>query len=108
MDAYQIIIASTVVRCLINIVSGEENHPEAVLIRGIEGAGGPGKASKKLSINTTYSGLDLCANDEIWLEDDGYVPEYRTDKRVGMIMQVPRTEKGCGDLPRFDFEYEVS
>ncbi len=72
------------IHSLINIVSGEENHPEAVLIRGIESADGPGKASKKLSINTTYSGLDLCASDEIWLEDDGYIPEYRTDKRVGI------------------------
>ncbi len=69
---------------LINIVSGEENSPEAVLIRGVEGANGPGKASKKLCVNTSYSGVDLCSCDEIWLEDDGYIPKYRTDVRVGI------------------------
>lgn len=72
------------IHSLINIVSGEENFPEAVLIRGVEGADGPGKVSKKLSVNTSYSGLDLCQSNEIWLEDDGYVPNYRTDVRVGI------------------------
>jgi DNA-3-methyladenine glycosylase len=72
------------IHSLINIVSGEENFPEAVLIRGVEGADGPGKVSKKLSVNTSYSGLDLCQSNEIWLEDDGYIPNYRTDVRVGI------------------------
>lgn len=72
------------IHSLINIVSGEKGSPEAVLIRGVEGADGPGKASKKLSVSTVYSGLDLCQSDEIWLEDDGFVPKFRTDVRVGI------------------------
>ena len=72
------------IHSLINIVSGEEKFPEAVLIRGVEGAGGPGKASKLLKIDTSFTGLDLCTDGDIWLEDDGCEYEYTTSTRIGI------------------------
>lgn len=72
------------IHSLINIVSGDENIPEAVLIRGIEGATGPGIASKLLKIDTSFSGYDLCNGDEVWIENGGQAVEYTTSKRVGI------------------------
>lgn len=72
------------IHSLINIVSGEEGSPEAVLIRGVEGADGPGKASRLLRIDTSLTGYDLCNGDAAWLEDDGKIPEYTLAKRIGI------------------------
>ncbi len=72
------------IHSLINVVSGKENSPEAVLIRGVEGACGPGKASKLLNIDTSLTGTDICNSDEVWIEDDGGAAEYTVSKRVGI------------------------
>ena len=72
------------IHSLINIVSGCDGHPEAVLIRGVEGAEGPGKASKLLKIDTSLTGYDLCDGDKAWLEDDGYKCSYATFTRIGI------------------------
>ncbi len=72
------------IHSLLNVVTGDEGHPEAVLIRGIEGAAGPGRVTKLFGIDRTLNGTDLCISDELWLEDDGMTPEYTTDKRVGI------------------------
>ncbi len=69
---------------LINVVSGMESSPEAVLIRGVEGASGPGKASKLLKIDTSLTGLDLCEDGDVWLEDDGSTAEYTVSRRIGI------------------------
>ncbi len=69
---------------LLNIVTGERNHPEAVLIRGIEEHNGPAKLTKFLEIDNTLNGIDLSTSKELWLEDDGYTPKYITTKRIGI------------------------
>ena len=58
------------IHSLLNIVTGCEGHPEAVLIRGIEGANGPGKATKMLGISLSDNALPLCEESGIWIEDD--------------------------------------
>ena len=72
------------IRELFNIVTGEKDHPEAVLIRGIEGFPGPGRASKALGITKKLNGISLIESDEIRLEDDGYKPDIISDKRIGI------------------------
>jgi DNA-3-methyladenine glycosylase len=70
---------------MLNIVTGHEGHPEAVLIRGVEGARGPGNVSKCMRIDKTLNGEDLTASDRLWLEDDGYVPPaYSSAPRIGI------------------------
>lgn len=82
------------IHSLINIVSGEEGSPEAVLIRGVEGADGPGKASRLLKIDTSLTGYDLCRTDgEVWIEDSGDMPEYTVAKRIG-IDYASETDRG--------------
>lgn len=68
---------------LLNIVTGREGHPEAVLIRACEGADGPGKLTKRLSITGELNRQNILDSD-LWVEDDGFRCEVVTDKRVGI------------------------
>ena len=72
------------IHSLLNIVSGPEDFPEAVLIRGVEGYNGPGKLTKALFIDRSLNGEDLILSDKLWLEDDGFEAEYTVGKRVGI------------------------
>lgn len=70
---------------LFNVVTGAKNHPEAVLIRGIEGAEGPGRVTKAMGITLADNRLVLTPQNGIWLEDDGApAPPYRALPRVGI------------------------
>ena len=72
------------VHCLFNVVSGRQGHPEAVLIRGVTGYNGPGKLTRAMEIGRDLNCEDMVTSDRLWLEDDGFRPEYVTAKRVGI------------------------
>lgn len=69
---------------MLNIVTGSLDHPEAILIRGVEGAEGPGRVTKLLRIATSDNSLPLTEESGIWIEDDGTNYEYTTLARVGI------------------------
>ncbi len=69
---------------LFNIITGEKDHPEGVLIRAVEGFDGPGKLTKALGINRSHNGISLIDSDVLWCEDDGFVPEIKTAPRIGI------------------------
>jgi len=69
---------------LLNVVTGKADFPEAVLIRGIEGFSGPGKLTKALQIDRSLNGENLFTSDILWIEDDGFKPDFETSKRVGI------------------------
>ena len=72
------------VHWLLNIVTGEENQPEAVLIRACEGKmNGPGKLTKALKITGALNRGSILG-DELWIEDDGFSCAVATDTRVGI------------------------
>lgn len=56
---------------LLNIVTSEENDPQAVLIRGIDKAGGPAKLTKYLHIDKDFYGEDVVQSERIWIEEAG-------------------------------------
>lgn len=69
---------------MLNIVTGEENEPEAVLIRACEGKmNGPGKLTKGLQI-TGQLNRGSILGDDLWVEDDGFSCTVTTDTRVGI------------------------
>ena len=68
---------------LLNIVTGESEQPEAVLIRACVDAPGPGKLTKALSV-TGELNRGCIWGEDLWMEDDGYSCEVVTDKRVGI------------------------
>ncbi len=72
------------VHWLLNIVTGEENQPEAVLIRACEGKqNGPGKLTRALKITGALNRSSILG-DELWIEDDGFPCAVATDTRVGI------------------------
>jgi DNA-3-methyladenine glycosylase len=69
---------------MLNIVTGDENDPQAALIRGIEGYDGPGKLTRVLGINISFNGIDLTSSERIWIEDSGINPVFKTGPRIGI------------------------
>lgn len=69
---------------LLNVVTGDEDFPQAVLIRGVEGFDGPGKLTKALEIDRTLNGENLVTSNKLWIEDDGCRFNYKATKRIGI------------------------
>ena len=69
---------------MLNIVAGQENEPQAALIRGLEGLYGPGRLTRRLQIDRSFYDEDVTVSSRIWLEDDGFKPLYATDARIGV------------------------
>lgn len=69
---------------LMNVITGEEGHPEGVLLRAGEGYSGPAKLTKAIAADKRFNGLSICDSEEIWLEDDGKRFEIITAPRVGI------------------------
>ncbi|MCL2611199.1 MAG: DNA-3-methyladenine glycosylase [Defluviitaleaceae bacterium] len=59
---------------ILNIVSGEKDSGEGVMIRGINDIFGPGKASRAMGITRNLNYEDLTISNKIWIEDDGFIP----------------------------------
>ena len=69
---------------MLNVVTGGENNPQAVLIRGVENLPGPGKLTRSFGIDRTFYGEDLTISDRIWFEDSGVKPIIKTGERIGI------------------------
>jgi len=69
---------------MLNFVTGEENNPQATLIRGVEGYDGPGKLTKALGIDKSFYGENLTSSKRIWVEDAGFLPAVKTGPRIGI------------------------
>jgi len=66
------------------VVTGNENHPQAVLIRGIEDIIGPGKVGRELKIDKGFYGESLLNSNRIWIEDSPHNMNFKTASRVGI------------------------
>jgi DNA-3-methyladenine glycosylase len=69
---------------MLNIVTGKENDPQAVLIRGVKNYQGPGRLTKSFGIDRSFYGEDLVFSERIWLEDAGVLPVIKTGIRIGI------------------------
>ena len=69
---------------LMNVITGENDQPQGVLLRAGEIYSGPAKLTKNMKIDGSFNGLSLLGNEEIWFEDDGNRPRIRTAPRVGI------------------------
>jgi DNA-3-methyladenine glycosylase len=69
---------------MLNIVTGEKNNPQAVLIRGVENYSGPGILTKSLGIDKSFYGEDLVSSERIWIEDNGLILPVICGPRIGI------------------------
>ncbi|MBQ6928774.1 MAG: DNA-3-methyladenine glycosylase [Oscillospiraceae bacterium] len=69
---------------MLNFITGKEGEAEGVLIRGVTGAKGPGRATKAMQIDKSLYGHSLLTKDKIWVEDDGKTYKFSASKRIGI------------------------
>ena len=69
---------------MLNVVTGPADHPEAVLVRGVEGAEGPGRLTKLFKIDRSLNREDLVASDRLWIETDGSRVAFTASPRIGI------------------------
>ncbi|MFV0592197.1 MAG: DNA-3-methyladenine glycosylase [Draconibacterium sp.] len=69
---------------MLNFVTGTEDEPTAVLIRGVEGISGPGRVGRALNLNKSFYGEDLAISERLWIEDSTTNPAFITTPRIGI------------------------
>ena len=69
---------------LLNLTTGVEGHPEAVLIRGVAEISGPGRVTRAMQIDLSLNKMPLVPESGLWVEDDGVVPDFITTPRIGI------------------------
>ena len=71
---------------MLNIITGEKDNPQGVLIRGIEGLDGPGKVGRWLGLDKSFYGEDLTKSKRIWIAQprNNTRLKIKKTKRVGV------------------------
>ncbi len=69
---------------MLNIVTGNSNDPQAVLIRGLTAVSGPGRITRKLNIDSSFYGEDLSRSDRLWIEDNTDTLTMNAGPRIGI------------------------
>lgn len=72
---------------MLNLVTGPEDHPAAVLIRGLDSVTGPGRLTKRLGIGRELNGRNAVPGCGLHIEDHGFkVPSGRikAGPRIGV------------------------
>lgn len=72
------------VHWMLNIVTGPKDHPEAVLIRGVENCIGPGRVGKLLGLDRSFYGENLEFSERIWIEESNTKGKIITSSRIGI------------------------
>lgn len=89
------------VHFLFNVVTGPEDMPQAILIRGIENYNGPGKLTKYLHVTKDLNEENLVNSEKIWIEDPEQIFKYKAYPRIGIDYA---TEEYRNKLWRFKLE----
>lgn len=69
---------------MLNVVTGAEGVPQAVLIRGLREVSGPGRLTRLIKVDQNFNGEDMVDSERIWVENSGIRPEYVTGPRIGI------------------------
>jgi DNA-3-methyladenine glycosylase len=69
---------------MLNIVTGQAGHPQAILVRGLKGLPGPGILTRALGIDKSFHGEDLVSSQRIWIEESHEKPDFIQKPRVGI------------------------
>ena len=89
---------------MLNIVTGPENYPAAVLIRGTKQIKGPARITKHLKINKRFNGLLANKKTGLWIEDREV--KIKSDQIIsGKRIGVEYAGKWAGKPYRFKLEF---
>jgi DNA-3-methyladenine glycosylase len=69
---------------MMNVVTGTEGVPQAVLFRGLREISGPGRLTRLIGVDGSYYGEDLVHSGRIWIEWAGTIPSHTSGPRVGI------------------------
>jgi len=69
---------------MLNIVTGPEEEPQAILLRGVEDYCGPGRLTRGIGIDHSWNGIDLADSDLVWIEGPGRIVKVITSPRIGI------------------------
>ena len=69
---------------MMNVVTGQEGMPQAVLFRGLKEVSGPGRLTRLLGVDRDFYGEDLVKSGRIWIEESGFAPSYTSGPRIGV------------------------
>lgn len=78
---------------MLNVVTGKEGYPAAVLIRGCVAINGPGKLTKYFHIDKRQNGMPVAKSSRLWIEDRGVVVRSKNiirAPRVGVSYAGPK------------------
>ncbi|MBL9210589.1 MAG: DNA-3-methyladenine glycosylase [Opitutaceae bacterium] len=70
---------------MLNLVVGPAGWPAAILIRGVEGASGPGRLTRSLGIDRSLNRAPAVPGSGLWLEDRGIRVPPRAISRTPRI-----------------------
>ena len=69
---------------MMNVITGDQEDPQGVLIRACVEAEGPGRLTKALGITGAQNRGCIYDGGELFIADDGFSCPVRVDKRVGI------------------------
>ena len=70
---------------MLNVVTGKQSYPAAVLVRGVEGCTGPGRVTRALNVTRTLNGKRAVPESGLWFEDRGVRIASRRIKRTPRV-----------------------
>ena len=68
---------------LMNVITGEREQPQGVLLRAGVTHNGPAKLTKFLQVDRRFNGGSFLTSEELWIEVDATPCTFHTDVRVG-------------------------
>jgi DNA-3-methyladenine glycosylase len=69
---------------MLNFVTGDDGHPQAVLIRGVDNVIGSGRVGRLLQLDKSFYGENLDTSTRLWVEDTPTITSFSTAPRVGV------------------------
>lgn len=69
---------------MLNIVTGEKDHPQAILVRGTQEINGPGRLTKFYHIDKSLNTKLLLPETGLWLEESNIELKYKATPRIGV------------------------
>jgi DNA-3-methyladenine glycosylase len=74
---------------MLNVVTGQIDEGEAILIRGVEGIAGPGRVAAALQIKSEFQGKPATRSSGLWFESRNVPLKIQTTARIGVDYAGP-------------------